>query len=261
MAELKLVLPGEQVATVEEYESGEGTFETEGKVYAGWVGVLEVDDTNKVVRVRPFNPPAELKEGDVVYATVNDIRAAMATAQVVAIHGRTRDMAGDIEGSLHVSKIASGYVDDIHGEMSLGDVVRARVDQVFPSVQISTVDRNLGVVRALCGNCRAVLAKKSENELKCPRCERVERRKLAVDYGDLNLSGVLEVQAPPVRERRDEGEFRPRREYGDRDRERGGRDRDERGRGGGRGDRGGGGRFSGRGGRGRGGGRRDFRGR
>lgn len=107
MQELKLVLPGDQVAVVEEYEPGEGTFEVEGKVFAGWVGALALDETNKVARIRPFNPPAELKEGDIIYATVNDVRPAMASAQVIGIHGRKRQIAGEVEGSLHVSKISS----------------------------------------------------------------------------------------------------------------------------------------------------------
>jgi len=49
MDEWKMVLPGEQVATVEEYEPGERTYEAEGKVFAGWVGVLQLDDDARLV--------------------------------------------------------------------------------------------------------------------------------------------------------------------------------------------------------------------
>src|SRR3990172_2225837 len=202
MGEMKLVLPGEQVATMEEYEPGDGTYESEGKVYAGWVGVLQLDDANKVVRVRPFNPPAELREGDIVYVGIENIRPAMAAGNILGIHGRGREMAGVIEGSLHISKIASGYTEDFHGILHLGDVIRARVDQAAPSVQISTQDRNLGVVRALCGNCRRAMARLSEGEVKCPNCEAVERRKLAADYGELVLEGMIHVEPPQAREPR-----------------------------------------------------------
>ena len=260
MDEWKMVLPGEQVATVEEYEPGEGTYEAEGKVFAGWVGVLQLDGTNKVVRVRPFNPPAELREGDIVYGSIGDLRPAMATAQILAIHGRRREVAGEVEGSLHISRVANGYTDSFETNIRLGDVIRARVDQVAPSVQISTQDPNLGVVRALCGNCRSPMKRLGDGEVKCPKCDRVERRKMAADYGELQLDGVIQVAEPAPREPR--GDRPPRREYGDRDRgdrDRGGRDRggrDRGGRGGGdrdrRGSRGGGG---GRGGFRRGGGR------
>jgi len=249
MEDWKMVLPGEQVAVVEEFEPGEGTYESEGKVFAGWVGVLQLDDTNKVVRVRPFNPPAELREGDIIYGSVTDLRPAMATAHILAIHGRHREIAGEVEGSLHISRVASGYTDSFESEIRLGDVIRARVDQVAPSVQISTQDPSLGVVRALCGNCRSAMGKLGAAELKCPKCDRVERRKMAADYGELQLDGVIHVAEPAPREPREDRP--PRREYGERDRDRRGGDRDRGGRGGDRDRRGG--RGGGRGGFRRGG--------
>jgi hypothetical protein len=163
----------------------------------------------------------------------------MASATILGIHGRTREMPGEIEGSLHISKVAPGYTEEFRDQLRLGDTIRARVDQAFPSVQISTQDRSLGVVRALCTECRSVMNRLSETEAKCPNCEHIERRKLAADYGDLQLEGVIRVEPPQAREPRMDRDDRPR---FPRDRDRGDRDRGDRGRGGrdrGRGGRGG----------------------
>src|SRR5216117_1288392 len=76
--EPKMVLPGDEIAVAEEFEPGDGTYERNGLVFAATPGVLFLDPENRVARVRAFNPPAELKIGDIVYGVVDDIRGMMA---------------------------------------------------------------------------------------------------------------------------------------------------------------------------------------
>ncbi len=245
----KVVLPGEEVGVTEEYEAGEGTYEEDGKVFAAQSGTLELDAEHRVARVAAFNPPAHMRVGDAIYCTVSEIRASMAEGRVLAIHGRDRQVAGELDASLHVSKIVNAYVEDIRDTMRLGDILRARVIQTDPSLQITTQEANLGVVLALCPIDRVAMTKTGETEVKCPRCEHVFRRKLAADYGNPELNAPIPSVPEP------EGSERPReeperdREYGggrDREYRGGGRDRDRgrgrgppRGRGGGRRDGGG----------------------
>ena len=256
--ETNLVLPGDAIAAAEEYEAGEGTYEKDGHIYAAMPGVLQLDSQNFVARVRPFNPLAELKVGDVVYGVIGDIRSSMAEANVAAVHGSKREITGETEGAIHVSKISSEYIEDIRDAFHLGDIVRAKVIQAKPSLQLTTAEPNLGVVKAMCSRCRGPLELKGR-DLWCPRDETSERRKIAADYGRLLLSvparelgaGVVTVEPPRGGDRRGGG--------GGRGREGGGFRRGG-GRGGGgrdRGGRGGGGR--GRGGERRGGGRPDYR--
>src|SRR2546425_753139 len=144
--EPKMVLPGDEIAVAEEFEPGEGTYERNGLVFAATPGVLILDPANRVARVRAFNPPAELKVGDIVYGVVDDIRGMMATATILAIHGRTRQISGESEGTIHISNVSEEYTEDIRDMFRLGDIIRAKVIQVKPSVQLTTAERNLGVV-------------------------------------------------------------------------------------------------------------------
>src|SRR5437667_801197 len=146
--EPKMVLPGDEIAVAEEFEPGDGTYERNGLVFAATPGVLFLDPENRVARVRAFNPPAELKIGDIVYGVVDDIRGMMATATILAIHGRTRQISGESEGTIHISNVSEEYTEDIHDMYRLGDIIRAKVIQVKPSVQLTTAERNLGVVKA-----------------------------------------------------------------------------------------------------------------
>src|SRR5207244_12103745 len=117
-------------------------------------------------------------------------------------------------------------------------VIRAKVVQVKPSVQLTTAESDLGVVKAVCSVCRGPLELR-DRDLYCPRDERTEQRKLAADYADLRLLvPASELGGGTVREKRRGG----RGEGADR----GGRDRGGRGGGSDRTrDRGGGGRGSG----------------
>lgn len=242
--ERKMVLPGDQIAVAEEFEPGEGTYERNGLVFAATPGLLELDAHSRVARVRAFNPPAELRVGDIVYGAVDDIRGMMATATILAIHGRTRQISGESEGTIHISNVSEEYTEDIHDMYRLGDIIRAKVIQVKPSLQLTTAEPDLGVVKALCSVCRGPLELRGR-DLYCPRDERVERRKFAADYADLKLSvPASELGGGKVVERprggRGEGHDRGGRDRGggrDRYRDRPGRgrgDRDRGGRGGGR---------------------------
>jgi len=178
----RLVLPGEVVAVAEEFIAGEGTFEEDGKVLASYVGKLELDTKEMVARVKPLNPPVELNVGDTVLAVVTDIRNSMGVVKILKVEGVERSLSGPKEGSLHVSKISRGYTKDVRDEFRLGDIIRGKVIRVKPSLQISTVGREYGVLKALCTKCRLPLIQK-DGALFCENCERTEKRKIAKDYG------------------------------------------------------------------------------
>ncbi len=181
---VRVVFPGELVAVSEEYLPGEGTYEAEGDIYAAQIGELQLDSRDKVARVRSFNPPLELKLGDVVLASVEDIKSTMAIVKVEALEGLERSVAGETEGTIHISKISESYTEDIKRAMRLGDLVRARVIQVKPSLQLATNEPSLGVVRGLCTRCRSLLTKRGK-DLYCEHCERDESRKVASVYDAL----------------------------------------------------------------------------
>ena len=84
------VLPGEEVAIAEEYMSGEGTYEQDGKIYASAVGELDIDPREKLAKVVLDNPPVVLSEGDVILGEVTDTKPAMAIVNIIAQEGRDR---------------------------------------------------------------------------------------------------------------------------------------------------------------------------
>jgi exosome complex RNA-binding protein Csl4 len=78
-------------------------------------------------------------------------------------------------------------VKDPESVFTLGDIFRAKVIQVNPSLQLTTKGANFGVIKGFCTECRNPLDKK-KSVLECPVCGHREKRKMARDYGTFDLS-------------------------------------------------------------------------
>ena len=183
----KIVFPGEQVSTSEELLPGDGTYEEDGIIKASRLGIYHVDEKQRKVIIKPITSiPNIVKKGDIVLANVNSVRSNMIIAEVFHVTGKKRAISGDTNGTLRVSEISKGYIKDPSTEFAPGDVIRAKVVQIKPSLQLATKDRDLGVIKAKCTRCRHNLIKKG-NILECENCKNKERRTIADDYGNYDL--------------------------------------------------------------------------
>lgn len=188
MVKNNIVLPGDQVSTIEELTPGEGTFEENGIIRASRLGVFQPDAKHKKAVVKPLTSiPVEIRKGDIVIARVNSVRSSMVIADVIHVIGKKREISGDTNGTLRVSEISNAYVKDPSTEYTPGDIIRAKVTQIKPSIQLATRDRNLGVIKAMCTKCRHPLILKGRI-LECYNCKNREKRKIADDYGDLDFN-------------------------------------------------------------------------
>jgi exosome complex component CSL4 len=186
MIEKRFVSPGEEVAVAEEFIPGEGTYEENGKIFAALMGELSLDNDEKVATVKAINPMVTLTPGDFVYCEITDVRSSMAICDIVAVEGRERNVTGDTNGTIHISKLSNDYTQDVGRELRPSDIIRAKVIQAKPSVQLTTAAPHLGAVKSLCRRCRGMLVKR-EKSLYCPNCDRAETRKIADDYGEVEL--------------------------------------------------------------------------
>ena len=184
----KIVLPGEQVSISEELLPGDGTFEENGIIRALRVGTYIVDEKHRKAVVKPLTSiPIELKRNDIVLAQVNSVRSNMIIANVIHLIGKKRAISGDTNGTLRVSEISTGYTRDPATEFAQGDIIRAKVIQVRPSLQLATKDRDLGAIKSNCTKCRHPLIKKG-NILECNNCNNKEKRRIAYDYGEYDIN-------------------------------------------------------------------------
>lgn len=183
----KIVLPGDQLSTSEELLPGDGTFEENGVIRASRIGKYMVDEKHRRAQVQPVTSvPVVVNKGDIVIARVIIAKSTMIIAEVIHVIGKNRAVSGDTDATIHVKEIAQGYIKDASTEYKVGDYVLAKVFQVDPSIQLSTKDKNLGAIKALCSKCRHPLIKKGQG-LECESCGHREHRRVSIDYGNLDL--------------------------------------------------------------------------
>lgn len=187
MAEIKtgdFVVPGDFLATAEEFVPSDGAYEEDGKIYSSCAGVVLVDVQTKHISVfsRILGPPT-LKRGDTVVGRVEEVRDQSANIYIGVLKGREdRELPLPNIGTVHVSQVRTGYVKEMHRQFKPGDIVRARVlDAHRESIQLSTAGDDLGVIVAACSRCRTLL-EQEDSKLRCPECGNIEFRKLASDY-------------------------------------------------------------------------------
>ena len=176
----ELLMPGEELTTSEEYISGDGTYEDDGIIYAAIIGQKNFDEAEKIAKVKALNPPGILKPGDIILGEVTNVSNSVANVKISGPEsGKTAGK--NLSGVVHVSKIKEEYIKDARREFHIGDMIRARIEQIEPSIQLATNAEELGVLKARCFRCRGILSNKDGN-LFCPVCERTESRKLAGDF-------------------------------------------------------------------------------
>ncbi|AGK60761.1 putative RNA-binding protein (consists of S1 domain and a Zn-ribbon domain) [Archaeoglobus sulfaticallidus PM70-1] len=173
------VFPGDKLGIAEEFICGEGVYEEDGELYASVAGKLVVKD--RVLRVESVNKIPNIERGDTILGRVVDVRNSIALIELSRKSGFDRDLMHTGIAALHISNIQNEYLKDINSAVKYMDVVKARV--IDPKLlKLSTKESDMGVVKAICSECRHELLKDGK-VLKCPNCGNVERRKIASDYG------------------------------------------------------------------------------
>ncbi|HVO37196.1 MAG TPA: exosome complex RNA-binding protein Csl4 [Candidatus Acidoferrum sp.] len=178
----QLVSPGERLGVIEEFIPDAGTYVKDGVIYSTIVGRALLDlSTRRVSVFRLVHEIKVPKVGNTVVGQVASVQSDNAMVRIFKID--KKELSGVFSGVLHVSDVAMRYVDSMFDVCKAGDVVRASViSEKNQTYHLSTKDRNLGVVYAFCSNCGAMLVPRRQ-DMNCPRCGNIERRKTAFDYG------------------------------------------------------------------------------
>ncbi|KAB2945393.1 MAG: putative RNA-binding protein [Candidatus Methanoperedens nitroreducens] len=181
--EIRNVLPGDLIGTSEEFIPKSGAYVEGGNIYASASGIVKINNKERSISVEPVtNTPPHLVVGDIVIGQVTDVKDSVALVEIAGIKGKgEREIVNADQAAIHVSNVKDAYVKELYYEFAPFDIVKARVLDLR-NMRLSTVNKELGVMKAYCGNCRTVL-KIDNNKLKCPKCERTETRKLSSDYG------------------------------------------------------------------------------
>lgn len=182
---MDLILPGQKIGTSEEYLPGFGVYSEKGKLYSSNIGKLKLDSKAHVAKVKVKTKiPKMQTPGIVTLGVVADVTDQVALIDLIIFESKNfRFIPQGATAVLHVSKVKRGFIKNMSSELRVGDIVRAKIIEVSKhTVSLTTDDKNLGIIKAFCSNCRHELVGRGYR-LKCPRCGYTETRKTAYDYG------------------------------------------------------------------------------
>jgi len=179
----QFVFPGEAVGTIEEYKPGFGTVNDDGTIRSTVMGVIGINKEHRMITIIPKTKTLNtITEGDIVIVSVTDVRESNARVDLVAAEkSLDEEIVNKGNAEIYVSNIKDGFAKSVADEFSINDIVRAKVID-SAKIGLSTVDSDLGVLKAYCSKCKTSLTR-SGDILVCGNCGNQERRKLAAGYG------------------------------------------------------------------------------
>lgn len=180
-----VALPGDFIASPEEFLAGKDAYEQEDSVRATLPGWVVKDLSKREVSLRPATVAKVPRVGDVVVGQVEAAMTSTAGVRITYLNGA--EVPAGFPGTIFTRSERGG-----RGErrtyVKLGDVVRARVTSTLNGMnQLSIDEPHLGVIAALCTVCGAALSHRDGRAVRCDQCGSLEDRKFADDFGMPNI--------------------------------------------------------------------------
>jgi exosome complex component CSL4 len=174
--------PGDRLGVIEEFMPGSGTYVEEGTIHSRTVGYTLLDMENRKVSVYPLSQAVNVpKVGSIVIGQVSNTQNKTAMLRIFQMGKKM--LSGAFSGVLYISDASASYVDSMFDVCKAGDVVKAKViSKANRTFHLSTAESDFGVIYAFCSQCGHMLSLKAQ-KMQCPRCARIEKRKVSSDYG------------------------------------------------------------------------------
>ncbi|MEM2855587.1 MAG: exosome complex RNA-binding protein Csl4 [Candidatus Nitrosocaldaceae archaeon] len=180
------VYPGDRLATIEEFEGKEGTYEDDGIVRASITGKAIYDIKSRTITVIPFSTNVNMpKHGDIVKGLITMATPTMIEMRILYINNNKEEVN---LSAIYYSKTKKDT------QFRVGDLVRASVTNILNSfIHVTFRNKRLGVIYTRCHLCHGKMVR-IDNALKCTECNTRDERKLAEDYGSIeNILPIYSV--------------------------------------------------------------------
>lgn len=179
-------LPGESVASIEEFEGGKNTYlASNGTIRAAAIGTRVYDLKRRIVKIEQKNSPMLPKIGDLIVGYVEMMFSSMVSIKVLYINDKWSDAGFSAIASARLGSRADiERRGDRRATFHNGDIARGRVISLLNStIHLTLAEKEYGVLYALCFMCGGDTVRTNESTIKCVECGAFENRKLTHDYG------------------------------------------------------------------------------
>ena len=168
-------LPGEKIASIEEYEAGENTYDDGDMVRSTVVGTTNMDKKDRIVTVSKTQSQLMPKAGDIITGTVAAVMSSMIAVSIDYINGvPSKSGVECICSTRNLRKRTVALVNDI--------VTLKIISQNNGTLHAAINESNLGVLFTKCRKCGQVVLS-YRDAVKCKECSWIDDRKLSSDFG------------------------------------------------------------------------------
>jgi exosome complex component CSL4 len=172
----KQVIPGDKIAIIEEFETGQNTFDDGQSIRSVVVGTSEFDKTNRVAKINEFKKLVVPKVGDTIIGNVAALMNNMFAINIMYVNGRPT------HAGLECICQAKGAKKRILARVS--DIVMAKIISHLNGIVHATINEpELGVLFSQCNKCGGKIVVLGNN-IKCVDCGYIEERKLSTKFGN-----------------------------------------------------------------------------
>ncbi len=193
----EIVLPGDRIATEEEFAPGMSAYSENGQIYAALAGRVKVDN-NHIGVSNPKKEIIKLRRNMLVLGTVTDDLRTVMFLKLDAVSTDGREYVAIKDGKIVAPREHRDHFGG-HGRppmrrgppqrpsvklAGIGDIVLARVQaEEADTYELRVDERETGVVYGVCEVCGSQMALgKSPDTLTCTSCKHAEQRKVSALY-------------------------------------------------------------------------------
>jgi len=172
----EITIPGDKIAVIEEYESGNNTFDDGHSVRATVIGTTEIDKKNRVAQVRKAKLPPIPAVNDVVIGTVAAVMSSMIAVSIDYINNKPT--------SSHIECICQTRHFRRKGIALVNDIVTLKIISHLNGTLHASIDEpEFGVLFTKCKKCGGKVIQ-MRDAIKCVECNWIDERKLSKNYGN-----------------------------------------------------------------------------
>jgi len=181
----KRVLPGDRLASIEEFVPGSGSVATGESIVSTMVGEVSTDMKNRVMSVKPIATHVGMpKLGDSVEGVVQSAQPSIVQVRIDAINGvpNQKEFTGMLSLRDDRRRRATSPIKP-------GDLLRAKVVSTTNAIfHLGIEGPETGVLFTVCSNCGGNVVALSRDRVKCRECGWVDDRLLSEEFVKLSRS-------------------------------------------------------------------------
>lgn len=177
-------IPGDKIASIEEYEAGYNTFDDGDMVRAATVGEKILDKTTRIARMKHPRLLSIPQVGDTVIGTVAAVMSSMIAVSIDYINGKpTTSKVECVCSTRNIRKKNIALVNDV--------VALKILNHLNGTIHATIDEPHLGVLFTKCRKCGGKVVP-MRDAIKCTECSWIDERKLSTNLNNSDFVHLRE---------------------------------------------------------------------